>query len=107
MSYAAMKKRAESTLVNYHNEGRACVEARDVLALLAEIERKDAALRKADDALDRVGNRRMWRHINGELAWIGDDGNVIETRDPVDILQRAKLKVRAALVPLPVKDGPR
>lgn len=47
MNYADMKERAESTLANYHGEGRECVEARDVLALLEDVGRKDKALRGA------------------------------------------------------------
>ena len=44
---------------------------------------------KLAEALRRLGNRRMWRELNGELVWRGDDGNEIETEDPRDIASAA------------------
>ena len=40
-------------------------------------------------ACKRVGDHKMWRYLNGELVWIGDDGNEIETEHPIKILQLA------------------
>jgi uncharacterized coiled-coil protein SlyX len=42
-------------------------------------------------AMLRVGDRKMWRTVNGELVWRGmaGDGNEIETEDPRDIIEAA------------------
>jgi hypothetical protein len=48
-------------------------------------------------ACKRVGDRVMWRSLNGELAWRGEtpDGNEIETQHPVSILQAAIASVES------------
>jgi len=60
----------------------------------------DNALRAAPpveplrEALERIGDPRMWRMVSGGLQWYGEtpDGNEIETDHPLDI-------IRAALAP--------
>ena len=49
--------------------------------------------------IERVRDVRMWRKLNGELAWRGvtPDGNEIETEHPHALLESALGQLRTAL----------
>jgi hypothetical protein len=69
------------------------------LAVKAERERDQARdqVKTLLAACKRVGDRAMWRSLNGELVWRGEtpDGNEIETQHPVSILQAAIASVES------------
>ena len=79
----------------------ACVNGdSEIPNILADLDAADPIRRmwpEVVEALERVGDRRMWRYAGGELVWRGmsSDGNEIEVESPLDILGDLLTRARA------------